>query len=144
MILNPTPIQIDIVSAEAAVFSGQALMITVTGALGELGIMHGHSPLLTSLKPGQVRIKKPDEKEEIIYIQGGLLEVQPHTVTVLADVAIRAPDLDEAAALAAKDRAEQLLQQRHSNFDYSLAAAELAQAVAQLKAIRDLKKKVKL
>jgi F-type H+-transporting ATPase subunit epsilon len=144
MQFNDVPIQVDIVSAEALIYSGKALMVTVSGALGELGIVHGHSPLLTSLKPGQVRIQMEKDHEEIIYVSGGLLEVQPHTVTVLADTAIRAPDLDEAAALAAKERAEQLLEQRKTDFDYSLATKELAQAIAQLRAIRDLKRKAKL
>ncbi len=144
MLVSNTPIQVDIVSAEVSIFSGQALMITVMGALGEMGVVHGHSPLLTSLKPGQIKIKISQEKEENIYVSGGLLEVQPHSVTILADTAIRATDLDEAAALAAKARAEEMLQQRKTDFDYSLATAELAQAVAQLKAIRDLKKKVKV
>jgi F-type H+-transporting ATPase subunit epsilon len=144
MLVSNTPIQVDIVSAEVSLFSGQALMVTVMGALGEMGVVHGHSPLLTSLKPGQVKIKINAEKEESIYVSGGLLEVQPHAVTILADTAIRATDLDEAAALAAKERAEEMLQQRKTDFDYSLATAELAQAVAQLKAIRDLKKKVKI
>jgi F-type H+-transporting ATPase subunit epsilon len=136
-------LQLDIVSAEAEIFSGKASMIIVTGELGELGIVYGHSPLLTSLKPGEVRIRHENQEEEIIYVSGGLLEVQPHTVTILADTAIRAPDLDEAAALAAKERAEQMLNQKHADFDYSLAAAELAQAIAQLKTIRDLRKKIK-
>jgi F-type H+-transporting ATPase subunit epsilon len=144
MLVSNTPIQVEIVSAEVSIFSGQALMITVMGALGEMGVVYGHSPLLTSLKPGQIKIKISQEKEENIYVSGGLLEVQPHAVTILADTAIRATDLDEAAALAAKERAEEMLQQRKSDFDYSLATAELAQAVAQLKAIRDLKKKVKI
>lgn len=137
-------IQLDIVSAEASIFSGKANMVIVTGILGELGIVHGHSPLLSMLKPGQVRIKHENSEEEIIYVSGGLLEVQPHAVTILADTAIRAPDLDEAAALASKERAEQLLKQRGADFDYSLAASELAQAMAQLKTIRDLRKKMRV
>jgi F-type H+-transporting ATPase subunit epsilon len=144
MLISNVPIQVDIVSAEASIFSGQALMVTVMGSLGEMAITHGHSPLLASLKPGQVRIKVDKNTEEAIYVSGGLLEVQPNTITILADTAVRAADLDEAAALAAKERAEGMLEQRKMDFDYSLAAKELAQAVAQLKAIRDLKKKAKL
>jgi F-type H+-transporting ATPase subunit epsilon len=134
-------LQLDIVSAEASIYSGKATMIIVTGELGELGIVHGHSPLLTMLKPGQVKIRH-EEKEEIIYVQGGLLEVQPHAVTILADTATRGADLDEAAALASKERAEYLLKNRPADFDYSLAMAELAQALAQLKTIRDIRKKL--
>jgi F-type H+-transporting ATPase subunit epsilon len=144
MLISNVPIQVDIVSAEASIFSGKALMVTVMGSLGEMGITYGHSPLLASLKPGQVRIKVDKDNEEAIYVSGGLLEVQPNTITILADTAVRAADLDEAAALAAKERAEEMLEQRKMDFDYSLAAKELAQAVAQLKAIRDLKKKAKL
>ena len=140
-------IQVDIVSAEAELFSGKAAMAIVSGAMGELGIVHGHSPLLTKLKPGHVRIIQEKENEEqlLIYVSGGLLEVQPYTVTILAHVAVRGEELDEAAALAAKERAEQMLKMReHADFDYSLATAELAQAIAQLKTIRDLRKKVKV
>lgn len=135
---------IDIVSAEAEIFSGKATSIVITGALGEMGILPGHAPLLTFLKPGQVVINGEENKEEIIYISGGILEIQPHTVTVLADTAIRAPELDEAAALAAKEQAEQALHGKQEDIDYSVAAAELARAVAQLKAIRDLRKKMRV
>lgn len=138
-------IQVDIVSAEAELFSGKAAMAIVSGAMGELGIVYGHSPLLTKLKPGHVRIIKENDEQLLIYVSGGLLEVQPYTVTILAQVAVRGEELDEAAALAAKERAEQMLKSReHADFDYSLASAELAQAVAQLKTIRDLRKKVKV
>ncbi|HEV2614201.1 MAG TPA: F0F1 ATP synthase subunit epsilon [Gammaproteobacteria bacterium] len=139
------PIQLDIVSAEAELFSGKAAMVIVSGAMGELGIVHGHSPLLTKLKPGHVRVIQENDEQILIYVQGGLLEVQPYTVTILANVAVRGEELDEAAALAAKEKAEQMLKSRdHADFDYSLATAELAQAVAQLKTIRDLHKKVKV
>lgn len=138
------PIQVDIVSAEASIYSGQALQVTATGFIGELGVSHGHSPLLTSLRPGHVRIKKIDEKEELIYISGGILEVQPYTVTILANVATRAADLDEAAALASKERAEQLLkQQRSTDIEYAQTLSELAESVAQLKIIRALRKKAR-
>jgi len=139
-----TLINLDIVSAEIEIYSGKAQMIIAEGILGELGIVYGHSPLLTQLKPGAVMIRKENNEEEFIYVNGGLLEVQPHAVTVLSDTAIRAEDLDESAALAAKERAEQMLKQRHADFDYTLASAELIQALAQLKTIRDLRKKLKV
>jgi F-type H+-transporting ATPase subunit epsilon len=138
-----TMINVDIVSAEVEIYSGKALMVIATGSMGELGIVYGHSPLLTKLKPGTVTVRKENLEEEFIYVQGGLLEVQPHMVTILSDTAIRAEDLDESAALAAKERAEHMLQQNHADFDYSLATTELAQALAQLKAIRDLRKKIR-
>lgn len=138
-------IQVDIVSAEAELYSGKAAMVILSGAMGELGIVHGHSPLLTKLKPGHVRIIQENDEQLLIYVSGGLIEVQPYTVTVLAQVAVRGEELDEAAALAAKEKAEEMLKAREkSDFDYSLATVELAQAVAQLKTIRDLRKKVKV
>jgi F-type H+-transporting ATPase subunit epsilon len=136
-------IQLDVVSAETEIYSGKAVMVIAEGVMGEIGIAYGHSPLLTQLKPGQIMIRKENQEEEYIYVQGGLLEVQPHTVTVLSDTAIRAADLDESAALAAKDRAEQMLAQKREDFNYSLAAAELAQALAQLRTIQALRKKLK-
>jgi F-type H+-transporting ATPase subunit epsilon len=143
--INDKPIQVDIVSAEAELFSGKAAMLIVSGSEGEIGIVHGHSPLLTKLKAGHVRVIQENDEQQLIYVSGGLLEVQPYTVTILAQVAVRGEELDEAAALAAKERAEQLLKNREkADFDYSLASAELAQAVAQLKTIRDLRKKVKI
>ena len=142
-------INVDIVSAESELYSGQAYMVIVSGAMGELGISYGHSPLLTTLKPGNVKLIKnnaePGKIDEVIYFNGGLLEVQPHTVTILAQIGIRGADLDESAALAAKERAEQMLKNRErADFDYSLAASELAQALAQLRTIRDLRKKIKI
>ena len=116
--------------------------IVATGAVGELGIWPRHSPLLTALKPGPIRIVKAGGEEEIFYISGGILEVQPHIVTILADTVVRAGDLDEAAAIEAKERAEQALLNKQAELDYSKATAELAQAVAQLQAIRKLKKKL--
>ena len=145
MITNSKPIQLDIVSAEAELFSGSVAMVIVSGAMGELGIVHGHSPLLTKLKPGHIRIIQENNEHQLIYVSGGLLEVQPYTVTILAQVAVRGEDLDESAALAAKERAEQMLKSREKGeFDYSHATAELAQAIAQLKTIRDLRKKSKV
>ena len=133
--------QIEIVSAEVSIFSGEATHVVVTGLLGELGIYPGHTQLLTALKPGPVRIIKPDGEDEILYISGGILEVQPQLVSILADTAIRAADLDELAALEAKERAERILNDKQADIDYAKATAELAQAVAQLQAISKLKKK---
>lgn len=134
--------QIEIVSAEVSIFSGEATHIIVTGLLGELGIYPGHTQLLTALKPGPVRIVKPDGEDEILYISGGILEVQPQLVSILADTAIRAADLDELAALEAKEHAERILSDKQADIDYAKATAELAQAVAQLQAISKLKKKL--
>lgn len=134
--------QIEIVSAEVSIFSGEAMHIVVTGSLGELGIYPGHTQLLTALKPGPVRIVKPDGEDEILYISGGILEVQPQYVSILADTAIRATDLDELAALEAKEHAERVLSDKQADIDYAKATAELAQAVAQLQVISKLKKKL--
>ncbi len=134
--------QIEIVSAEDAVFSGEATHIVVTGLLGELGIYPGHTQLLTALKPGPVRIVKPDGEDEILYISGGIMEVQPLLISILADTAIRAADLDELAALEAKEHAERILSDKQADIDYAKATAELAQAIAQLQVISKLKKKL--
>lgn len=137
-------IHLDIVSAEKEIFSGLVEVVIVSGMLGELGIKPGHAPLLTILKPGQVRLKKPEAEEEIYYISGGMLEVQPNCVTVLSDTAARADTLDEAQAIAAKEKAEAALARDGSDFDYSKAAGELARAVAQIQAIRKLREKHKV
>lgn len=134
--------QLEIVSAEVSIFSGEATHIIVTGLLGELGIYPGHTQLLTALKPGPVRIIKPDGEDEILFISGGILEVQPQLVSILADTAIRAADLDELASLAAKEHAEKILSDKQADIDYAKATAELAQAVAQLQVISKLKKKL--
>lgn len=134
---------LDIVSAEKAIFSGAVEMLIATGDLGEIGIVPGHAPLLTVLKPGEIRVHLQGGQQEIYYISGGLLEVQPFTVTVLADEAERADDIDEAAALAAKAHAEQAMLHKGADFNYSVAAAELAQAVAQIRAIQKIKNRVK-
>ncbi|WP_045097736.1 F0F1 ATP synthase subunit epsilon [Legionella fallonii] len=134
---------LDIVSAEHEIFSGLAEMVVATGELGEIGITAGHAPLLTVLKPGEVRVTLPGGSQEIYYVQGGMLEVQPHCVTVLADVAERADHLDEAAALAAKAHAEETMANKGGDIDYSLAAAELARAVAQIRAIQKVRKNIK-
>lgn len=137
------PFQVDIVSAEAQIYSGTVEKLVVTGIMGEMGIHPQHAPLLTQLKPGQVHLIFPNNEEDIIYVSGGILEVQPHIVTILAAVGKRAHDLDEAAALEAKEKAEEMLQNRTTEFEYSRAATELAEAVAQIKAIQDLRKKYK-
>ncbi|KTD24101.1 MULTISPECIES: F0F1 ATP synthase subunit epsilon [Legionella] len=134
---------LDIVSAEQEVFSGIAEMVVATGDLGEIGITPGHAPLLTVLKPGEIRVTIPGGKQEIYYVSGGMLEVQPHCVTVLADTVERAENLDEAAALAAKARAEEAIANKNTELNYSVAAAELARAVAQIRAIKKARKDLK-
>ncbi|WP_218814228.1 F0F1 ATP synthase subunit epsilon [Rickettsiella endosymbiont of Dermanyssus gallinae] len=133
--------QVDIVSAETEIFSGQVAHLVVSGLLGELGIYPGHTQLVTALKPGSVRLVKPDGEDEVLYISGGILEVQPELITLLADTAVRAADLDEMAALEAKQRAEHALSDKQADIDYAKATVELAQAVAQLQAIAKLKQK---
>jgi len=134
-------IHVDIVSAQEEIFSGPAEMVFASAVMGDVGIMPRHAPMLTQLKPGEVRIKLPDGGEEMIYISGGMLEVLPHVVTVLADTATRAKDLDEASALEAKERAEQAMQDKTSEFEYARAQTELAEAVAQIEAIKKLRNK---
>lgn len=134
-------VHLDIVSAEKAIFSGLAEMIVATGALGELGVAPGHTPLLTALKPGHIKVTKQGGEQELFYVSGGILEIQPHCVTVLADAADRAENLNEAAALEAQKRAQEALANRDSEISYAEAAAELARAVAQLRAIKSLRKK---
>ena len=135
-------IHVDVVSAEESLFSGLAEVVVVPGAMGELGIYPRHAPLLTRIKPGSVRIKLPNEGEQLIYVSGGMLEVQPSVVTILADTAIRGGDLDEARALEAKRAAEEAMKNRVSDIDYAQAQAELIEAVAQLRAIQQLRKQV--
>lgn len=133
-------LRVDVVSAEELIFSGKAEFIVLPGVCGELGIMPRHTPLLTQIKPGAVRIKVPDqEAEEIIFVQGGFLEVQPSFVTVLADTAVRAKDLDEKAALEAKKHAEEVMANRNSAEEIARAEAELASAVAQMEILRKYK-----
>jgi len=133
-------IHVDVVSAEEQIYSGEAEFVVLPGVLGELGIYPRHTPLFTQIKPGAVRIKVPGQaQEEFVFVQGGYLEVQPHIVTVLADTAIRAKDLDEKAALDAKRAAEEAMQNKSSKEEIAHAEAELASALAQLEAIRRLR-----
>lgn len=135
-------IHVDVVSAEASIFSGEAEFVALPGEAGELGIYPRHTPLITRIRPGAVRIKVAGKTEdEFIFVAGGLLEVQPDAVTVLADTAIRGADLDEAQASEAKRLAEETLLNRESEIDYAVAQAELATAVAQLAAIQRLRQK---
>jgi F-type H+-transporting ATPase subunit epsilon len=136
-------IHVDVVSAEESIFSGLAEFVVLPGEAGELGILPGHMPLMTRIKPGTVRLKlQGQEKEELIFVAGGLLEVQPGLVTVLADTAIRGKDLDEAKALEAKKLAEEAMVNKDAKLDYVRAQAELAAAIAQLAAIQKLRKKM--
>ncbi len=130
----------DIVSAEKKIFSGLVEMVVATGSLGDLGVLPGHAPLLTGLIPGPVRIIKPGGEEEVFYVSGGFLEVQRGIVTLLADTVVRANDVSEAAALEAKEQAEKAMLNQSSEFEYSRAAAQLAEAAAQLRALRQLRK----
>ena len=132
-------IHVDIVSAEQAIFSGEVEAVFASAKMGEVGIYPRHTPLLTTLKPGEVRVLK-DGKEEHFYVSGGMLEVQPHVVTVLADTASRAANLDEAAAVAAKEAAEKAMKDKSSKMDYTEAAAQLAEAMAQLRSIERMRK----
>ncbi|WP_369600503.1 F0F1 ATP synthase subunit epsilon [Hahella sp. SMD15-11] len=132
----------DIVSAEQQVFSGLVEMVIAAGTEGDLGIAPGHTPLLTALNPGPVRIIKQGGEEEVFFVTGGFLEVQPNRVTILSDTAERAETLDEAAALEAKREAEKALANRTGDFEYSKAAAELAEAAARLRAIQQVRKKL--
>src|SRR3990167_5386101 len=127
--------QLEIVSAEASLFAGTVTSVIVTGNVGELGIYPGHTALLTSLKPGQIYAVLENGREEVFYMSGGMLEVQPTVVTVLADTAIRAADIDEAAATLAKEEALKKLSEQKTGIEYSRALTELAEAAAQLKAI---------
>lgn len=133
----------DVVSAEEKIYSGLVEMLIATGSEGDLGIQPGHAPLLTALKPGPVRVVKQGGEEEVIYVSGGYLEVQPTIITLLADTAVRAKDVDEAAALEAQREAEKALANQTGEFEYSRAAAELAEAVAQLRTLQKLRNKVK-
>jgi F-type H+-transporting ATPase subunit epsilon len=136
-------IRCDIVSAHEEIYSGDASMIFATGLVGELGISPRHAPLITQLKAGPVRVLQPDGEEAFFFVGGGILEVQPHIVTVLADTAVRADDLDKAAAVRAKEEAERELQDRTGEMEVAEAQAKLAEAIAQLQAMERLRKKLK-
>lgn len=134
-------VHIDVVSAEASIFSGEAEFVVAPAKAGEVGIYPNHAPMITTIKPGALRIKQANEAEEtLIFISGGMLEVQPGMITVLADTAVRGHDLDEAKAIAAKAAAEEAMKNRTSDIDYAKAQAELAEAVAQIQAIQRLRK----
>jgi F-type H+-transporting ATPase subunit epsilon len=137
----PITFQLDIVSAEKSIFSGSVDSIVASGELGELGINAGHAPLLTSLKPGTIKVTDTEGNTDHFYVSGGMLEVQPHITTILADTAVRADDVDEAAAIASKEAAEAAMADQNSEIEYSKAAVELAEAVAQLRTLRAIRKK---
>ena len=134
-------IHVDVVSAEESIFSGEATFVALPGEAGELGIYPRHTPLITRIKPGSVRIQLPGGGEEFVFVAGGILEVQPDVITVLSDTAIRGKDLDEAKALDAKRLAEEALQNQGSALEYAKAQSELASALAQIAAINRLKKR---
>ncbi|MBS4098390.1 MAG: F0F1 ATP synthase subunit epsilon [Sulfuricella sp.] len=134
-------VHVDVVSAEQSIYSGVAEFVAVPAEMGELGIYPRHAPLITRLKPGSVRMKVPDKaEEELVYVSGGILEVQPGVITILSDTAIRGHDLDETKALEAKQRAEDAMKNRAAAMDYARAQSELAEAVAQLQAIQKIRK----
>lgn len=135
-------IHCDIASAEQEIFSGLAELVVATGSLGDLGVSYGHAPLLTDLKPGPVRVVKQGGEEEIYYVSGGFIEVQPSVVSILADTAIRAGDVDEAAALEAQKQVEHELANQSADFDYSRAATRLAEAAAQLRTLQKIRKSI--
>ncbi len=133
----------DIVSAEEEIFSGRVEMVIAAGVEGDLGVAPGHTPLLSALKPGPIRVIKQGGEEEVFYVSGGYLEVQPNVVTILSDSAQRAADMDEAAALEAKQEAEKALANQSGDFDYSKAATQLAEAAARLRTIQQLRNKLR-
>ena len=137
-----TSVDCDIVSAEESIFEGKVEFISLTGTLGELGIYPGHTPLLSEVKPGPVRLRMESGEEDIFYVSGGFLEVQPHKVILMADTALRAADLNEAAAEKASRQAEQAMADRSSEFEYSRAAGQLAEAAAQLRTLRQIRQKL--
>ena len=136
-----TTMQCDIVSAEKEIFSGRVAMVIATGTIGELGILPGHAPLLTGIEPGPVTLRLEDGEEDVFFASGGFLEVQPGIVTVLADTALRAEDIDEAAAIDVRDRAERNLSEQAADFDYSLATAQLADAAGRQRTLEELRKR---
>ena len=136
----PITFQLDIVSAEKSIFSGSVSALVASGELGELGVNAGHAPLLTSLKPGTIKVTDTEGKEDHFYVSVGMLEVQPHITTILADTAVRADDVDEAAAIASKEAAEVAMADQSSEIEYAQAAVELAEAVAQLRTLQAIRK----
>ena len=136
-------IRCDIVSAQTEIFSGPVTMLIASGVHGELGIFPRHAPLMTRLKPGAVRVLLPDDEEAVFFVGGGILEVMPHLITVLADTAIRADDLDEAAAVRAREEAERALKDRTGEMEIAEAMRRLTEALAQLRALEELRKKLK-
>jgi len=139
--MSQASVRCEIVSAEQQIFSGEVEMLLATGALGDLGIAPGHAPLLTELKPGPIEIRQGDGNTQVFYVSGGYLEVQPNCITVLADTALRAADIDEAAAQEARQAAERELGDHKGDMDYTRAAARLAEAAAQLRTLQQLRKK---
>jgi len=135
-------IKCNIVSAQNEIFSGNIEMLVATGALGDVGVAHGHAPLLTQLAPGPVRIISEGGEEEVYFLSGGMLEVQPDVITVLSDTAVRAEDLDEAAALEAQEKARHELSDQQSEIDYGSATAQLAEAAARLRTLQAIRKKM--
>jgi F-type H+-transporting ATPase subunit epsilon len=133
--------QVEIVSAEEEIFSGEAEMVIAPAEMGDVGIMPRHTPLITRLRPGEVKLQTEGQDDQFYFVSGGVLEVQPHVVTVLADTAFRAKDLDEAQAQEAKRRAEEALADKQSDMDYATAQARLAEAVAQLRMLEDVRKR---
>lgn len=131
----------DVVSAEQEIFSGRATQLTVTGTIGELGILAGHAPLLTGIRPGPVRLQLDSGEEEVFFASGGYLEVQPGVVTILADTALRAEDIDEAAAVEAQRQAERALAEQTAEVEFSTAAAMLAEATARQRTLAELRKR---
>lgn len=133
--------QVEIVSAEEEIFSGEAEMVVAPAEMGEVGIMPRHTPLITRLRPGEVRLQTSGQEDQFYFVSGGILEVQPHVVTVLSDTALRAKDLDEAQAHEAKQRAEEMLADKQADIDFAKVQAELAEAVAQLRMLERLRKR---
>lgn len=136
-------IHVDIVSAEEEIFSGVANELSAPAEMGEVGILPRHAPLITRLKPGEIKLKVEGKDDQFFYVSGGILEIQPHVVTVLADTAVRAKDLDEAAASEAKKRAEEALADSKGEVDYAKAQAELLEAIAQLRMLENIRKKTR-
>lgn len=135
-------IQCDIVSAEKEIFSGKVAMVVAAGSLGDVGVAYGHAPLLTQLQPGPIRVINEGGEEDVYFISGGMLEIQPKVITVLADTAVRADDIDEASAQQAQEKARHALANQSSEIDYSTALAELAEAAARIRTIQQIRKKM--